>query len=176
MTSTTASTASTAATTGGANTDPRPWFSFFVTSLPGLQEECGQDGCGGDLGGLSGADAICARLAQQGNPGDTKTWRAFLSTTGMYGDMLQVDAIDRVGSGPWWDWHGRMLAPDIDSLSSTRPAGGDGSLRVMFVDETGADIQSARNGDGAPEPDNHDSLTGSSSSGRLAMLQGAGAG
>jgi hypothetical protein len=138
-----------------------------VTSLPGLQEECGQDGCGGDLGGLSGADAICTRLAQAGNPGDTKTWRAFLSASGIYGDMVQVDAIDRVGSGPWWDWHGRMLAPDVQSLESTRPSGGDPALRVMFVDETGTDIQSTRNGAGMEDPDNHDSLTGSGDDGRL---------
>jgi hypothetical protein len=154
-----------------AGTDERPWFSFFVTSLPGMREECGsEDGCGGNLGGLSGADEICAHLAQVGNPGDQKVWKAFLSATGMYGDMVQVDAIDRIGDGPWWDWHGRMFAPDVESLLNDRPEGGDPALQVMFTDETGVDIQSARNGDGQDDPDNHDSLTGSGQDGRLAQL------
>jgi len=81
--------------------------------------------------------------------------------------MVKVDAIDRVGAGPWWDWHGRMLAPNVSGLLTTRPTGGDASLAVMFVDETGTDIQSSRNGQGNATPDNHDSLTGSGKNGRL---------
>jgi len=70
-------------------TDPRPWFSFFVTSQAGLFAlPAGEvapapdpaNGYGGNLGGLAGADEICTLLARASNPGDQKTWRAFLST------------------------------------------------------------------------------------------------
>src|SRR5262245_38738194 len=46
-------------------------MSFFITST-GM-------GKGGDLGGLSGADAHCQKLATAEGAGD-HTWRAYLST------------------------------------------------------------------------------------------------
>src|SRR5262245_47930486 len=73
---------------------PRPFFSFFVTTQVGLfslgagKFAPAPDpvlGYGGDLGGIAGADEICGMLAQRSNPGDTKVWRAFLSTTGNFG-------------------------------------------------------------------------------------------
>src|SRR5690606_4405013 len=100
---------------------PRPHFSFFVTTQQGLFSlGAGQwapapdpvHGYGGDLGGIQGADEICSLLAQRSNPGDTKVWRAFLSTTGNYGAPRQ-DAIDRIGNGPWYDYEGRKLADDL---------------------------------------------------------------
>lgn len=156
-------------TTGGGVEDEMPWFSFFVVSLPAIQDLCGIDGCGGNLGGLSGADQICADVAKLGNPTDGKQWRAFLSTTGNYGDMEKVDAIDRIGQGPWWNYDGRMLAPDLTNLmAGDRPQGGDMSLSDMFTDELGVDIQSVRNSaEGRDDPDNHDSVTGSDKEGRL---------
>jgi hypothetical protein len=156
-------------TSEGGTVDEMPWFSFFVVSLPAIQERCGNDGCGGDLGGLAGADAFCSELAALGNPTDSKTWRAFLSTTGAYGDMVKVDAVDRIGDGPWWSFDGRMLAPDLAGLmAGSRPEGGDPSLSDMFTDELGEDIQSARNSaEGQDDPDNHDSVTGSDKEGRL---------
>jgi hypothetical protein len=60
-------------------------MSFFITSV-GL-------GKGANLGGLDGADAHCASLAEAAGV-TGKTWRAYLSTT-------TVDAKDRIGSGPW---------------------------------------------------------------------------
>ncbi|HVZ37143.1 MAG TPA: hypothetical protein VG963_32190, partial [Polyangiaceae bacterium] len=87
---------------------PRPYFSFFVTSQAGLLGLTGGEwfpppdpinGFGGNFGGLRGADEICTVLAQTSNPGDTKIWRAFLSTSGLL-DGDRVDAIDRIGYGP----------------------------------------------------------------------------
>src|SRR6201986_3943639 len=46
-------------------------MTFFVTS--------NGPGKGADLGGLAGADAQCAKLAQAAGAG-AKTWRAYLST------------------------------------------------------------------------------------------------
>src|SRR5262245_57190421 len=82
---------------------PAEKFSFFVTSLATMRLQANsQDGFGGDLGGLAGADAICQRAATDVGFGG-KTWRAFLSTAhGGPGDG-PVHAIDRVGAGPWYD-------------------------------------------------------------------------
>ncbi|NLW30726.1 MAG: hypothetical protein GXY77_04625, partial [Fibrobacter sp.] len=102
--------------------DTLEYFSFFLTSLQSLQELSGsQDGFGGDLrfgktgpgAGLLGADSICQTIAEMSMPGSrVKKWRAFLSVE--HGpDGNQVDAIDRIGSGPWYDREGRLLAPDI---------------------------------------------------------------
>ena len=66
-------------------------FSFFVTSLEGLQRLSGsQNGFGGDFrlgktgqgAGLLGADSICQCLAESSMPGSKiKKWRAFLSVS-----------------------------------------------------------------------------------------------
>jgi hypothetical protein len=170
--------ASGAAGTGGQEPDPepadeRPFFSFFVTSQVGLfglpEGEFAPapdpaDGYGGDLGGLAGADEICTMLARGSNPGDTKTWRAFLSTSGFDGGE-QVDAIDRVGPGPWYDYNGLLLAESVQGLlpqgNDGRPRDADAQLANMFTDENGEDVRPNQ------QIDNHDTLTGSGTDGRL---------
>jgi hypothetical protein len=151
--------------------DPRPFFSFFVTSQAGLFSlPAGEhapasdpiDGYGGDFGGLSGADEICTLLARGSNPGDSKVWRAFLSTSGLLGGQRQ-HAIERIGQGPWYDFNGRELARNLQALlpdESGRPSGADPQLARMFTDENGEDAQ-------PPGQDNHDTLTGSDACGRL---------
>jgi hypothetical protein len=153
-------------------TDERPFFSFFVTSQAGMYAlpageiapaPSATNGYGGNLGGLAGADEICTMLARASNPGDTKTWRAFLSTSGFEGGE-RVDAIDRVGPGPWYNYNGLLLAETTaDLLPSTnngRPDG-DAELAEMFTDENGEDIRPSQ------QIDNHDTLTGSGPDGRL---------
>ena len=82
-------------------------MGFFVTSVaPG-------DG-GGDLGGLRGADRHCQSLATAAGAGD-KTWRAYLSQSH---PALQVNARDRIGSGPWYNAKGVMIARDVEHLHS----------------------------------------------------------
>lgn len=154
-------------------TDERPYFSFFVTSQAGLYglpagevapEPDPVDGYGGNLGGLAGADEICTLLARVSNPGDTKTWRAFLSTSGFDGGE-RVDAIDRVGPGPWYDYNGLLLADDVQGLlpqgNDGRPRGADPALADMLTDENGEDARPSQ------QIDNHDTLTGSGTDGRL---------
>lgn len=150
---------------------PNPHFSFFVTSMegllalpPGAWGTPTIEGLGGNLGGLRGADTICTLLAQQANPGDTKVWRAFLSRSGIAGE--RVDAIDRIGSGPWYDLRGYKLADNIPDLFPAsevdgRPQGAHPELAAMFTVETG---DRAR---GRGDIDNHDILTGSGRDGRL---------
>ena len=112
--------------------DKRPWFTFFTTSQAGLVSfaaDC-ELGLGGDLGGLEGADDICTELAQRSNPGDGKTWRAFLSAA-RDPNGNRVNAIDRIGQGPWHDFNNRLLAETIDDLlpgPDGRPAGADPQL------------------------------------------------
>jgi hypothetical protein len=152
--------------------DPRPFFSFFAASQAGLYGlPAGEfapapsptDGYGGNFGGLAGADEICTMLARAANPGDTKTWRAFLSTSGFDGGQ-RVDAIDRVGPGPWYNYNGLLLAETVEDLlpsgNNGRPSG-DAELANMFTDENGEDIRPSQN------IDNHDTLTGSGPDGRL---------
>jgi hypothetical protein len=110
--------------------------SFFVTSE--------NPGNGGDLGGLDGADAHCAALAEAAGISG-RTWAAYLSTS-------SVDARDRIGSGPWHNVNGELIAESVEALH------GDGNSisKETALDETGAAV----NGRG-DEPNRHDILTGS---------------
>ena len=81
-------------------------MSFFVTSEP--------IGDGGNLGGLEGADAHCRKLAEAVGAGD-RTWRAYLSTQERPGQPA-VNARDRIGTGPWHNFDGVMIARDAAHL------------------------------------------------------------
>jgi hypothetical protein len=151
-----------------------PKFSFFVTSMRGLQALANDtDGFGGDLrfgevgqgAGLRGADKICAALAEKSMPGSTvKGWRAFLSVTAdTYGK--QVNAIDRIGEGPWYDRTGRVLAPKKSDLLAVRPQNGDATIQNDLPNEYG--IPNHRPDPTKPQEDNHHMITGSSATGTL---------
>ena len=131
-------------------------FSFFVTSLAAVRRESGnENGFGGDLGGLTGADEICRKIAEVSMPGSgAKGWRAFLSTS-------TENAIDRIGMGPWYDRTGRVVAMDIDGLLNERPDG-DASIIEDLPNEEGVPNQA---GTGTGDDDNHDTITGSNSQG-----------
>ena len=126
--------------------------SFFVTSA-GL-------GDGANLGGLAGADAHCVALARAaGLPGTS--WRAYLSTQGADAE----NARDRIGSGPWHNVAGALIAEDVESLH-----GPDVNIDVdTALDETGAPVPFVpvdEAGNPLPpeqrtEPVEHDILTGS---------------
>src|SRR5438046_6841068 len=70
-------------------------------------------GKGGDLGGLAGAAKHCQLLAQAAGAGG-KTWHAYLSTQG----AGAVNARDRVGSGPWQNAKGSVIAKNLTELNS----------------------------------------------------------
>lgn len=112
----------------GGTVVPTENFSFFVMSLERIQSWGGAEGLGGNLGGLSGADAKCQEAAEA--VGSTRTWHAFLSVTDDgYGNA--VNAIDRIGSGPWYDINGLLMAKNIAGLLHTRP---NGSTQVVYND------------------------------------------
>jgi hypothetical protein len=151
---------------GGAPTSEP--FSFFMTSQAGLGRLAGDpDGFGGDLtfgqaDGLSGADEICRQLAESSMPGNGKTWRAFLSVTeGPNG--MPVDAIDRVGEGPWYDRIGRPVAMTKEDLLQVRPRGADPAIVDDLPNEDGV----PNHDPGTGIIDNHNVLTGSTTQGTV---------
>jgi hypothetical protein len=150
-----------------------PKFSFFVTSMRGLQALSTANGFGGDFrfgetgpgSGLRGADKICATLAEKSMPGSAnKGWRAFLSVTADAAGK-QVNAIDRIGAGPWLDRTGRVMAPTKADLLAVRPTNGDPTIQLDLPNENG--IPNHRPDPTKPEEDNHHTITGSDAAGKL---------
>jgi hypothetical protein len=115
---------------------------FFVTSV-GV-------GKGGDLGGLAGADAHCQALAKAEGSGD-HTWRAYLSTTATQ-TTPAVNARDRIGTGPWYNAEGLLVAANIDQLH--------GSESKINQETAVTEKLDTVNGVG-DNPNMHDILTGS---------------
>jgi hypothetical protein len=149
-------------------------FSFFITSLKAIQKLSGStNGFGGNLSfgktgqgaGLLGADSICQCIAEMSMPGSkVKQWRAFLSVAkGPNG--TQVNAIDRIGTGPWYDRLGRLVSNNITQLKNTRPAGADAAIKNDLPNENGIPNHYPA-GDGVKE-DNHHMVTGSNTDGTL---------
>ena len=120
-------------------------MTFFLTSAG--------SGNGADLGGLSGADAHCQSLAAAGGAGG-KTWRAYLSTSGSGG----VNARDRIGSGPWQNIKGVVVAQNVDQLHFE-----NNLTKETVLNEKGM----MTNGRG-DTPNQHDILTGSNLDGTAA--------
>jgi len=119
-------------------------MTFFVTST-GL-------GNGGDLGGLEGADRHCQALAKAAGAGD-RMWRAYLSTQApTLSSPDYVNARDRIGSGPWQNAKGVVVASNVDELHSA----GNNLTKETALDENGKPIKSR-----GEKPLEHDILTGS---------------
>lgn len=159
------------ATGAGGSTSGNPTatkFSFFMASQAGMTRLAGNaKGFGGDLrfgkvDGLTGADEICRQLAETSLPGNGKTWRAFLSVT-KGPDGAAVNAIDRIGEGPWYDRLGRVFAMNKAALLNSRPQGADPSIINDFPNEEGV----PNHDPGTGIIDNHNVLTGSSTRGTV---------
>ncbi|WP_437621369.1 hypothetical protein [Sorangium sp. So ce1151] len=158
-------------TSGGGTTEK---FSFFVTSLVAMQDLSGsQDGFGGDFrfgetgpgAGLRGADKICATIAERSLPGaGGKPWRAFLSAVAGE-DGNQVNAIDRIGEGPWYDRLGRLVANNKEELLNDRPVAADEAIIDDLPNEDG--VPNHQPDPSQAEVDNHDILTGTNDEGKL---------
>jgi hypothetical protein len=126
-----------------AQQPPARTGTFFITS----------SGTGtGDVGGLAGADKMCQQLAKGIPGGANRMWRAYLSTTG----AGAVSARDRIGSGPWYNVKGQLIAQNVAELHSDKANINNDTA----LDEMGRTI----NMQGAPN--RHDILTGSTVEGR----------
>jgi hypothetical protein len=131
-------------------------MSFFITSVG--------SGKGADFGGIAGADAHCQKLATAA--GSSKNWRAYLSAPGKFPSAAtaaapaapgepSVNARDRIGTGPWFNAKGALIAKDLDQLHTANSISKDTAL-----DERGTVVKGR--GD---SPNEHDILTGSRADG-----------
>jgi len=132
-----------------AQDGPAPTMSFFLTSVG--------SGDGGNLGGLSGADAHCQALAAAVGAGG-KSWRAYLSAAGE-GGSADIHARDRIGAGPWYNYNGVQVAANVDDLHSDN--------NQLSKENTLTEQGEIINGVG-DQPNMHDIMTGSTADGRLA--------
>jgi hypothetical protein len=126
-------------------------MSFFISSTG--------SGKGADLGGLAGADALCQRLADSAGSA-RRTWRAYLSTpptfaAGTTPAVAAVHARDRIGSGPWHNAKGMLIARNLEHLHN-----GNNISKETALDERGNVVKGR--GD---TPNEHDILTGTRSDG-----------
>jgi hypothetical protein len=123
-------------------------MSFFITSVG--------PGDGAALGGLEGADNYCSSLAAAvGSEG--KEWHAYLSAVAE-GEMEAVNARDRIGSGPWHNSNGVLVASSVEELHSDEA----NLTKTASLSEMGKPV----NGRG-DSPNMHDILTGSNLDGTL---------
>jgi len=127
-------------------------LSFFVTSSK-------HDG---NVGGLTGADEICQDLADDAGAGDL-TWRAYLSA----GNSGQpINARDRIGTGPWYNADGALLAANLTDLYAIN---GNADL---FITEKGEKVNgqwNSSNGMNGAPANEHDVMTGTDPTGNLLM-------
>jgi hypothetical protein len=131
---------------GGGDQDTS--MSFFITSRG--------PGDGANLGGLAGADAHCAALAESVGV-NGKTWRAYLSTTGPDG----VYARDRIGSGPWYNSEGELAGRGVMDIHYSNA----NLNKQRSLTESGGTV----NGVG-DSPNMHDVLTGTNPDGTSSGL------
>jgi hypothetical protein len=93
-----------------------------------------------------------------------KTWRAFLSAVSGPGGS-PVNAIDRIGNGPWYDRVGRLMAMTKADLAQNRPRGAAAQIINDLPNEQG--IPNGYPVPGGPRVDNHHTLTGSKADGTV---------
>ncbi len=122
-------------------------MTFFITSAG--------PGDGANLGGLQGADAHCQMLAEAAGAGE-RIWRAYLSASAS-GGQPAVNARDRIGTGPWHNHAGVLIARDPAHLHTDEA----NLTKETILTEKGAMV----NGRG-DDPNMHDILTGSTLEGR----------
>ena len=125
-------------------------MGFFITSVG--------PGNGANLGGLAGADQHCQKLATAAGAGG-RSWRAYLSTTAS-GNQPAVNARDRIGTGPWYNAKGVLIAQDVAALHGDVDRDRNNLHKETAISEKGEVVLGR--GD---KPNQHDILTGSRSDG-----------
>ncbi len=128
-------------------------MTFFITSAG--------PGDGANLAGLEGADAHCETLASAQGAGGMG-WAAYLSTINEDGSA-GVNARDRIGTGPWHNQAGVLIAADVAELHSEAA----NLTKETILTEMG-DMVNGRGDD----PNMHDILTGSNMDGTATTGEG----
>jgi len=139
---------------GGGAQQPQQPMGFFITSAG--------PGDGANLGGLAGADAHCQRLAAAVGAGN-RTWHAYLSAAAA-GGQPAVNARDRIGTGPWYNARGQLIAANVADLHGDIHRDRNSINKNFALNEKGEVV----NGVG-DNPNQHDLLTGSDSQGRALL-------
>ena len=116
-------------------------MTFFITSAG--------PGDGANLGGLEGADRHCQMLAEAAGS-EGLEWHAYLSTINTLGGAA-VSARDRIGTGPWYNAKGVVIAENVSHLHSST----NNLTKETQLNEKGEVV----NGRG-DSPNMHDILTG----------------
>ena len=130
-----------------AQVAPSDRMNFFLTSEgPGM---------GAALGGIAGADRYCARLAERAGASGL-TWHAYLSATAT-DSTPAINARDRIGSGPWYNYRHVLVARTLDELHGPNSP----MSKATSLTERGDTVLGR--GD---TPNRHDVLTGSQADGR----------
>ena len=126
---------------------PPPAMSFFIAQNPTGT---------GNLGGIAGGDQICQNAAAaSGGLNFNHTWHAYLSQE-QRGAAPRLNARDRIGSGPWYNAKGQLIAGNVADLHGDQQRDRNNIQRATALDARGREI-----------PGNeHDILTGSDSLGR----------
>ena len=110
----------------------------------------------GNLGGIAGADQICQNAAQaSGGLNFNHTWHAYLSQE-QRGATPRLNARDRIGTGPWYNAKGQLIASNVADLHGDQQRDRNNIQRATALDARGNEIPS----------NEHDILTGSDSLGR----------
>jgi hypothetical protein len=122
-----------------------PNMSFFVTSVG--------SGNDADLGDVARADAHCQQLAAAAGAGG-KTWHAYLSRSAN-APGGRVTARDRIGSGPWQNAKGEVIAKNVDDLYANPNINTNTALTERGTMVAGVGMT----------PNWHDALTGSTPDG-----------
>jgi Collagenase NC10 and Endostatin len=128
--------------------------SFFVAENPNGT---------GNLGGLQGADQICQQQAQAiGGRAATRTWHAYLSQE-QRGAQPRVNARQRIGTGPWYNVRGQLIASNVGDLHGDQQRDRNNVQKATALDAKGNEVPGVG---GAPGTNQHDAMTGSDSTGR----------
>src|SRR6185295_11481767 len=119
---------------------------------------------GANLGGLAGADAHCQALATAAGAGN-RTWRAYLSTTAA-GNQPAVNARDRIGNGPWYNANGALIANNVADLHGDVQRDRNTIIQATALTEKKTQVTGRGDAVAGTNPNQHDMLTGSDSTGR----------
>ena len=136
-----------AAQLGHGQQQAPPAMTFFIAQNPTGT---------GNLGGIAGADQICQNAAlASGGLNFNHTWHAYVSQE-QRGAQPRINARDRIGTGPWYNSKGQLIASSVADLHGDQQRDRNNIQRATALDARGNEI-----------PGNeHDILTGSDSQGR----------
>jgi hypothetical protein len=130
---------------------PQP-ASFFIADNPSGT---------GNLGGLAGADQICQNEAQAlGGQAAGRTWHAYVSQE-QRGNQPRINARDRIGTGPWYNVKGQLIASNVGDLHGDQQRDRNNIQRATALDAKGSEVPGV-----GSSPNQHDIMTGSDAQGR----------